>query len=68
MKTKRKSLKKIGLYFWKKIDGLVIDRFGPDGISKVIKFTYDISELNANPCGVPFICLKVLLLVPVYSF
>ena len=33
-----KSLKKIGLYFWKKIDGLVIDRFGPDGISRVVKF------------------------------
>ena len=32
-----KSLKKIGLYFWKKIDGLVIDRFGPDGISNIIK-------------------------------
>ena len=32
-----KSLKKIGLYFWKKIDGLVIDRFGPDGISSIIK-------------------------------
>ncbi len=32
-----KSLKKIGIYFWKKIDGLVIDRFGPDGISNIIK-------------------------------
>ena len=32
-----KSLKKIGLYFWKKIDGLIIDRFGPDGISNIIK-------------------------------
>ena len=32
-----KSLKKIGVYFWKKIDGLVIDRFGPDGISNIIK-------------------------------
>ena len=32
-----KSLKKIGLYFWKKIDGHVIDRFGPDGISNIIK-------------------------------
>ena len=32
-----KSLKKIGSYFWKKIDGLVIDRFGPDGISNIIK-------------------------------
>ena len=29
--------KKIGLYFWKKIDGDTIDRLGPDGISKIIK-------------------------------
>ena len=32
-----KSSKFLGKYFWKKIDGLVIDRFGPDGISKLIK-------------------------------
>ena len=30
--------KKIGSFFWKKGDIGVIDRFGPDGISKVIKF------------------------------
>ena len=36
-----KSLKKIGLYFWKKIDGLVIDRFGPDGISNIIKILFN---------------------------
>ncbi len=30
-------IKKVGLFFWKKIDGSVIDRFGPDGISKLIK-------------------------------
>ncbi len=29
--------KKIGLYFWKKIDLRLIDRFGPDGISNLIK-------------------------------
>ncbi len=29
--------KKIGLYFWKKIDLRFIDRFGPDGISSLIK-------------------------------
>ncbi len=29
--------KKIGLYFWKKIDLKFIDRFGPDGISALIK-------------------------------
>ena len=28
----------IGKFFWKKIDGGVIDKFGPDGISNVIKF------------------------------
>ena len=32
-----KSLKKVGHYLWKKIDGGFIDRFGPDGISKLIK-------------------------------
>ena len=29
--------KKIGSYFWRGVDGLVIDKFGPDGISKLIK-------------------------------
>ena len=29
--------KKIGKFLWKQIDGSVIDRFGPDGISKLIK-------------------------------
>ena len=33
-----KPLKKIGIFFWKKGDQDTIDRFGPDGISKVIKF------------------------------
>ena len=28
-----RSLKKTGIYFWKKIDGLIIDRFGPDGMT-----------------------------------
>ena len=32
-----RSLKKFGIFLWKKIDGLIIDRFGPDGISNVIK-------------------------------
>tara|TARA_Y100000591_G_scaffold282919_1_gene263596 strand:+ start:6472 stop:8385 length:1914 start_codon:yes stop_codon:yes gene_type:complete len=32
-----KSFKKTGYYFWKKIDGLIIDKFGPDGVSNVIK-------------------------------
>jgi len=31
------SSKKIGLFFWKKGDVKVIDRFGPDGISLLIK-------------------------------
>ncbi len=33
-----KPLKKIGIFFWKKGDQDTIDRFGPDGISKVIKY------------------------------
>ena len=32
-----KFSKKIGLFFWKKIDIKIIDRFGPDGISCLIK-------------------------------
>ena len=30
--------KKIGLYFWKKGDQGTIDKFGPDGLSKIIKY------------------------------
>ena len=33
-----KPLKKIGNFFWKKGDQDTIDRFGPNGISKVIKY------------------------------
>ena len=33
-----KPLKKIGVFFWKKGDQDTIDRFGPDGISRVIKY------------------------------
>ena len=29
--------KKLGKFLWKKIDGSIIDRFGPDGISQLIK-------------------------------
>ena len=32
-----KPIKKIGLFFWKVGDQGIIDKFGPDGISKVIK-------------------------------
>ena len=32
-----KSLKKLGLFFWKNIDINIINRYGPDGISKLIK-------------------------------
>ncbi len=32
-----KFSKSAGSFFWKKIDGLIIDRFGPDGISSIIK-------------------------------
>ncbi len=31
-------IKKLGLFFWKKGDIGTIDKFGPDGISKMIKF------------------------------
>ena len=30
-------IKKVGTFFWKKGDVGTIDRFGPDGISKLIK-------------------------------
>ena len=30
-------LKKIGLFFWKSIDVKIIDKFGPDGVSKLVK-------------------------------
>ena len=33
-----KTAKNIGSFFWKKIDVETIDRLGPDGISKLIKF------------------------------
>ncbi len=32
-----KSLKKLGLFLWKFCDGTIIDGFGPDGISSLIK-------------------------------
>ena len=33
-----KPLKYIGYFFWKKGDQNTIDRFGPDGFSKAVKF------------------------------
>ena len=33
-----KPSKRIGLFFWKSIDVKTIDKFGPDGISSLIKF------------------------------
>ncbi len=33
-----KSSKFLGKYLWKKIDGLIIDRFGPDGLSSLFKY------------------------------
>ena len=33
-----KSFKKIGLILWKQVDQNIIDRFGPDGVAKLIKF------------------------------
>ncbi len=32
-----RSFKNLGNFFWRKIDILIIDRFGPDGISNIIK-------------------------------
>jgi len=32
-----KPAKKIGLFFWKSVDIQIIDRFGPDGISELVK-------------------------------
>ena len=32
-----KTSKKIGLYFWKNIDIKFIDKYGPDGLSNLIK-------------------------------
>ena len=32
-----KQIKKIGTFFWKKVDVNIIDKFGPDGISSLIK-------------------------------
>ena len=40
--------KKIGLYFWKKIDLRFIDRFGPDGISSLIKVISSITVKFQN--------------------
>ena len=40
--------KKIGLYFWKKIDLRFIDRFGPDGISSLIKIISSIAVKFQN--------------------
>ncbi len=33
-----RSFKYIGKFFWKQIDGSIIDKFGPDGISNFIKY------------------------------
>ena len=31
-------IKKIGIIFWEKIDIKIIDRFGPNGLAKIVKF------------------------------
>jgi len=44
-----KPLKKIGNVFWKRIDVGIIDNFGPDGISKVVKnFSIISSKLQSG--------------------
>ena len=40
-----KPAKKLGLFFWKQGDQGIIDRFGPDGISKLIKKISDKASL-----------------------
>jgi len=32
------QIKKIGIFLWKKIDINIIDQYGPDGLSRIIKF------------------------------
>ena len=32
-----KQFKKIGIFFWKNVDVKIIDKYGPDGISNLIK-------------------------------
>jgi len=36
-----RPIKKVGLFFWKTGDQGIIDRFGPDGVSKIIKMISD---------------------------
>jgi NADH-quinone oxidoreductase subunit L len=40
-----KPLKKVGLFFWERGDIKTIDRFGPDGLSRIIK---NISDSSVN--------------------
>ena len=49
---------KTGYYLWKKIDNDIIDKFGPDGISNLIK-KYLIKQLNfkvAIYISTPLLC------------
>ena len=34
-------IKKAGLFFWRKVDVNIIDRYGPDGLSKLVKIISD---------------------------
>ena len=36
-----KPIKKVGLFFWKRGDQNIIDKYGPDGISKFVKYLSD---------------------------
>ena len=40
--------KKIGSFFWKKGDIGIIDRFGPDGVSKLVKTISTKARSNSN--------------------
>ena len=32
-----KQFKKIGIFFWKNVDVKIIDKYGPDGLSRIVK-------------------------------
>ena len=41
-----RPLKFLGKFFWKKIDGSIIDRFGPDGITYPAKVNTNTGIIN----------------------
>ena len=41
-------IKKFGVFLWKKIDINTIDKYGPDGLSRLIKFISDKAVMFQN--------------------